>query len=226
LVNHLHLCLKEAKCALAAQPTPGVNAGPIVYLLSTITVRDTIATMRMNKSRQKITTRPGDGGKTSLCNGEVVQKNHMALEACGALDELCAFLGAVKAAVRVHDDKKMLEAIQRDLFRIGAEVAGARGFSDAICPQSLQMLQENLTRLQLKQKPLKGFCLPGDNPVSANIDIARAVCRRTERCLVGLAQGQRVTNWCVLAYINRLSALLYQLARRYEKTCVAMRFSD
>jgi ATP:cob(I)alamin adenosyltransferase len=169
-----------------------------------------------------ITTKTGDSGKTSLFFGERVFKDNLRVQACGALDELCSFMGLAKSSIGSKSVKKIIEDIQRDLFIIGAETATS--------PKHFHKLEkringnfvsklEKLIRHWESKKKFRACCfyLPGENPVSALFDISRTIARRAERMAVGLKRKKVLKNPDIVIYLNRLSDLLYLFARAYEK---------
>jgi ATP:cob(I)alamin adenosyltransferase len=148
-----------------------------------------------------------------------LSKDDARIEACGALDELCSFLGWAKSLLKDVRVRRDIESVQKDLFVVGAQVASRR--------QALRIGEDDVKRLDAlferlkKQKGVSGyFCLPGDNPVSSSLDISRAVARRAERRLVTLSRRKMLKNRWVIAYLNRLSSVLYAMARAHERTCV------
>ena len=159
---------------------------------------------------------------TSLCGGKRVPKDHSRIEACGALDELCSFLGMLRSLVVDVKTKKVIESIQRELFTIGAEVTTeseslkklARRITYAHC----RRLEKLIYDIEKKRK-FEGCCfyLPGEDLLSSTFDIARTVARRAERLMVTLKSKGELENPDIIVYLNRLSDLLYVMARHYEK---------
>jgi len=170
-----------------------------------------------------ITTKTGDKGMTSLFWGERLSKDHIRIDTCGTLDELCSFIGLAKSIIRNRATKEILETIQKDLFVIGAEIATQAKFinrlENRIDNSYVKRLEDNISDLERKLK-LKECCflLPGENFISAVFDVARTVARRAERMVVSLKNKNRLKNQYILVYLNRLSDLLYLLARSHEKT--------
>ena len=169
-----------------------------------------------------ITTKTGDKGLTQLACGRKVRKDDIRIYAYGTLDELCSFLGLAKGLIKNRATKRLLEAMQKDLFVIGAEIATKPKFinrlKNRLDNHYVKRLEVNINilekRLRLKERC---FLLPGENFVSAVLDVARTVCRRLERNIVTLKNRKILKNPQVLIYLNRLSDLLYLLARAYEK---------
>jgi cob(I)alamin adenosyltransferase len=166
----------------------------------------------------KIYTRTGDAGGTSLFGGRRVSKHDPRVAAYGDVDELNACLGAVRAqGVLPGDVTEILERIQTDLFAIGARLAdpaekmSARVTKIAVTDVDIQRLEDWIDRFEAELPPLRRFILPGGNRAGALLHLSRTVCRRAERSIVGL--GADEVDAPVLAYVNRLSDLLFVLAR-------------
>jgi ATP:cob(I)alamin adenosyltransferase len=168
-----------------------------------------------------IVTKKGDKGRTSLFLGGCVAKDSPIMELEGALDELCSFLGLSKSLIKDRTKKKALESIQEDLFVIGAEVATAPRFLKRlkikIEKNDVGRLEKIIDGLEAK-RTLKEccFCLPGKNLTSSALDISRTIARRSERRAVSLTKKKLLKNPYILVYLNRLSDLLYLLARSEE----------
>lgn len=158
-----------------------------------------------------ITTKTGDGGKTDLLGGVRVSKSDIRVECCGAADELCAALGLAKSLCGQEDIRREIETIQRDLLTLGAELAGgdpSRGLGE----DAVVRLEEITDRAGAWQ----GFVLPGADPISAALHLARAVARRLEREMVRAGEVGHPCRSLVLSYVNRLSDALYALAQSLE----------
>ncbi|MGO9107729.1 MAG: cob(I)yrinic acid a,c-diamide adenosyltransferase [Thermoguttaceae bacterium] len=164
----------------------------------------------------KIYTKTGDTGETGLPGGGRVPKDATVTEVCGTIDELNTVLGMARAA-RVPDDvDRLLDRIQSDLFDLGAEVAqlGADGHSPCrIDAADIRALEEAIDQFDAELPTLRNFILPGGTFAAAELHFARAVCRRAERCLVGLMRESPALSSEILVYLNRLSDLLFVLAR-------------
>jgi cob(I)alamin adenosyltransferase len=166
----------------------------------------------------KIYTRRGDGGDTDLIGSGRVSKDHLRVEAYGAVDELNAFIGSAAAATRHSDLKKLLQTIQRALFSLGSFLATpearhqeAMGMGPPTV-QDVESLEEQIDTLEAELAPLKRFVLPGGSVEASAFHIARTVCRRAERRAVALARENDLDERA-LRYLNRLSDLLFVLAR-------------
>jgi len=165
----------------------------------------------------KIYTRTGDAGETSLFDNTRVSKAHPRVDAYGEVDELNASLGVVCAAGAVDPDiGDALAQIQRDLFAVGAQLADpAEKIADritkaVITEPDVERLEQLIDRLEGELPPLRRFILAGGAPGGAALHLARTVCRRAERRAVALDPPADAV---VLRYLNRLSDLLFVLAR-------------
>ncbi len=166
----------------------------------------------------KIYTKTGDTGETSLLGGSRVPKDHLRVAAYGEVDETNAALGAVRAAGR-RSLGRVVHALQQDLFAIGAQLAdpghqvAARRDKAALTPAHVRRLERRIDGCEALLPPLRAFVLPGGTKTAALLHQARAVCRRAERAVVSLAREAPVDP-LVIPYLNRLSDLLFVLARR------------
>ena len=167
----------------------------------------------------KIYTRTGDGGRTSLFGGGRVPKSHARLEAYGTLDELNAVLGWFRSRSEDDDLDGLVEGIQHDLFDLGAHLATPpRTKAAAVLPvlseERVADLEAAIDRLDAELEPLQTFVLPGGTETAAILQVARCVCRRAERSVNRARRGQtEILNPTGLAYLNRLSDLLFVMAR-------------
>jgi len=162
----------------------------------------------------KIYTKTGDAGETGLFGGGRVPKDDPRVQAYGEVDELNAWIGFAVAIHLPTFESNVLEAIQRDLFAIGAELAtpNAARLRAALDPATVDALESVIDSYDPKLQPLKNFILPGGSPKAAALHVARTVCRRAERAVVALARKQQI-NPLIVRYLNRLSDLLFVLAR-------------
>lgn len=166
----------------------------------------------------RIYTRGGDEGETSLGDGTRVPKHHPRVVAFGTVDELSAVIGLAIAHGVPEPLRSELQAIQNDLFDLGADlcVPGEAGARLRITPAYTKRLEELIDRENARLAPLTSFILPGGTPPSAWLHLARNVCRRAERLVTELradpAEKERV-NLEVVKYLNRLSDLLFVLGR-------------
>ncbi len=163
----------------------------------------------------RIYTRTGDRGDTGLIGGRRIPKDQVRVEAYGAVDELNAHLGVVRAEAADAETADLLDELQHRLFDLGAELAtpaDAAGAASPIGDEAVARLERAIDRLQERLPPLREFILPGGTPLAASLHVARTVCRRAERRLVTLAREEPVRP-ALLRYLNRLSDLLFVLAR-------------
>lgn len=167
----------------------------------------------------RIYTRTGDQGETGLYGGQRVLKCHPRIDACGSLDEANALLGVCAGLTSSASLRALLERLQTELFTVGADVAtpveadrvgGKRvpRVSEGMCAALEGLIDE----WELATPPLQTFILPGGSPAAAHLHLARTVVRRAERALVDLT-GKEALNPEVVVYVNRLSDLLFVLAR-------------
>ena len=171
---------------------------------------------------KSITTKKGDNGETFLFRGGRVAKDHPRIELGGALDELCSFLGMSRSLLKNKEMKRCLERIQKDLFVIGAEVSTRPVFVDGLKrrldEEDVSCLEKIITLLESKDGCKKiDFCLPGENLIASSLDVSRTLARRAERQAAGLFKRKHLANRHILVYLNRLSDLLFLMARCCEK---------
>ncbi len=164
----------------------------------------------------KIYTRTGDAGETSLFDGTRVQKHDPRVDAYGEVDELNAWLGLARAGLLPADLDADVVHIQKDLFALGARLAdpadkiAARVTKAVIADQDVARLEGVIDRLEEGLPPLRRFILAGGTPAGASLHVARTVCRRAERRITALAPP---VDPVLIRYVNRLSDLLFVLAR-------------
>jgi cob(I)alamin adenosyltransferase len=168
----------------------------------------------------RVYTKKGDDGTTGLLYGGRISKADPATEAYGTTDEAVALLGLARA---LSDDLRLSErllALQRELFVVGADLAtnpDERSRLEAgvslVTEAMVSRLETDIDQLVAAHPLPNAFVVPGATPVSATLDVARAVVRRSERHVVELREGGGVVNDAVLRYLNRLSDLLFVLAR-------------
>lgn len=154
-------------------------------------------------------TGKGDDGTTYFFGSkERFGKDTPLVEALGTCDELNSLLGYLRA--KISGDSALIEEVQQDLFIIQAELAGA---DKHIVEEKVKTMEERINAIEKELPPIKTFFVPGANEESALYDMARTLARRTERRVVAL--GDKVPSKWTLAYLNRLSSLLYALARKH-----------
>ena len=163
----------------------------------------------MGNRLTKIYTRTGDAGDTGKADGTRVSKDDCLIHAQGDVDELNSFIGLLASKVDDEALDQLILKIQHDLFNIGAEISLSQPL---ITAKDVAYLEQRLDHYNAGLPPLKEFILPGGGEAASLCHVARAVCRRAERNLVTLDNEHGVGSE-LLAYINRLSDLLFVLAR-------------
>jgi cob(I)alamin adenosyltransferase len=162
----------------------------------------------------KIYTRGGDAGETSLGDGSRVEKLDCRIGAFGAVDELNAAIGVVLAGDLAAELRAPLDRVQNELFDVGADLAVPWGVSDRlrVSQESIDELERLCDLFNADLPELRSFVLPGGTEAAARLHVARTLCRRAERDAL-LASRELGINPLVLTYLNRLSDLLFILAR-------------
>jgi cob(I)alamin adenosyltransferase len=163
-----------------------------------------------------IYTKTGDDGTTALFGGKRVLKSDHLVDVYGGIDELNSWIGVIVAHLKITDVRLFFTEIQKDLLLIGSIFAGWKGDLTPLTNR----VKEMEARIDLMEKELPdqhNFILPGGSDLGAFIHVVRSVCRRVERKVVSLNQITPV-NVQILIYLNRLSDLLYMLARFVNKT--------
>ena len=169
----------------------------------------------------KIYTRTGDAGETGLFDGTRVLKSDSRVATYGDVDELNAWLGLARSMLGHHAELAgMLVQIQRDLFAVGARLAdpshriAGRVSKVEIGPADIVRLEGWIDTLEAVLPPLRRFILAGGSNAGATLHVARTVCRRAERAIVALrAADETMVDTSPLVYVNRLSDLLFVMAR-------------
>lgn len=175
-----------------------------------------------------IMTGRGDEGSTMLMYGRRVPKNHPRVEAYGTIDELSAALGVARAVTSRNDLKDTLLGLQKELWMVATELAVgevdqdrfelscSEGAYQRVDEKILSDLEERAVDLEDRLPPLKEFVMPGQNPTSAHLHLARTICRRAERRICDLKAQNGGIRLFLLKYVNRLSDYLFLLAREEE----------
>lgn len=167
----------------------------------------------------KIYTRSGDKGNTSLFDNSRVPKDSARVESYGTLDELNSQLGLARTFLENEEISNIIKKLQRKLFNVAGELAtpNSEDFPDRIEQEDIDKLEEIVDNLlaEMNEKQLSKFIIPGSNRCSAVLHIARTICRRAERRIITLAREEDIREE-ILKYINRLSDVIYTLARYVE----------
>jgi len=175
----------------------------------------------------KIYTKTGDKGTTSLVYGQRVAKTDLRVEAYGTCDETNSMIGLALSYIKNENfpGKEIIEKtyhkIQTNLFHVGAELATPKGKEVGwkLAASDIEEMEKQIDEWDEKLPPLTNFILPGGHPAGATFHVARTIARRAERCAVALGED---VNPLVLAYLNRLSDLLFVTARYVNKQLGAL----
>ncbi len=169
----------------------------------------------------RIYTRRGDQGQTTLFDGRHVSKDDLRLLTYGTVDELNSYLGLAASVCRHERLLKILSQLQHQLFDLGADLATPLDSPNSKLVNRIKIeqataMEKEIDTITAELPPLKQFILPGGSPLAAQLHVARTVCRRAERHLVELMRRDQVGD-APLIYLNRLSDLLFVLARLANK---------
>jgi cob(I)alamin adenosyltransferase len=166
-----------------------------------------------------IATKRGDTGQTGLAGGIRVSKSHVRVEAYGTVDELNASMGFARSICEDADLRNATAAIQRELFRIGSALATPAESVKPQVPVTQEMvdaLTDRVHQIESIEGVLSDWSVSGEHTAAAAYDVARTVCRRAERNVVRLVEAGEAVGPNVLAYLNRLSDLLWLFGRKLE----------
>lgn len=172
-----------------------------------------------------IVTRTGDSGRTALMYNRRVPKNHPRVEACGTVDELNAALGLARALAGQGQAAESLLALQNELIGLMGELATAMedlpryirdGFKQ-LTPDMTARLEQQIHDLESEGEKFRGWATPGSSEASARLDLARTIARRAERRVCALHEAGELGNSEIIVYLNRLSDLLWLMARAAER---------
>ncbi len=168
----------------------------------------------------KIYTRTGDDGTTSIFAGGRVKKNDARVEAYGTIDEFNSILGVARAVSRNEFISEIIRDIQNLLFVLGSDLATPVDFENSkirrIARDDVEMVERLIDKIESELVPLRNFILPGGTLLASILHYARTVCRRAERRIVSLSEKEKI-NEHVIPFVNRLSDLLFVLARYANK---------
>ncbi|WP_320046191.1 cob(I)yrinic acid a,c-diamide adenosyltransferase [uncultured Ilyobacter sp.] len=163
-----------------------------------------------------ISTKTGDKGKTSLWSGERIEKSSSRVEAYGTVDELNSFIGEAKHYVKIERVKEIIVEIQDDLFKVGGSLASIGEFKYPVTGIDVDRITGYVHEFE-KEISFNGFVIPGSTIQSAKLDICTTIARRCERRVVALSKDEEIDG-NVKKYLNRLSDLIYIMARYEEKS--------
>ena len=166
----------------------------------------------------KIYTKTGDDGTTGLIGNKRVKKSNPRIASYGMIDELNASLGVILSSKLGKDIRELLTQIQNDLFVVGADLANPnlKNKSNRVTSEMISYLEKEIDRLEEKLSPITYFILPGGDFTASQVHLARAICRRAETNMVNLSEVETINNHCLI-YVNRLSDLLFVVARTINK---------
>ncbi len=169
----------------------------------------------------KVYTKTGDDGTTSLNSGLRVKKHHIRVAAYGSIDELNAWVGLIRDTTADILDREFLMLLQNHLMVLGTQLSTVReedlptDFIDPINDPHILEIENEIDRISMDLPPLKNFVLPGGHPLVSYSHLARCVCRRAERHITELNANERVSPY-VIAFVNRLSDYFFVLSRKFS----------
>ena len=175
----------------------------------------------------KIYTKTGDKGETSLYDGKRLRKDDIRVECYGTIDELNSSLGFARNFVADEVITNIIYRIQRELFNVAGELAtkDSEKFPERITSSHVKVLEEIIDDYIAKIEEVDRFIIPGTNKASASLHVARTVCRRAERRILTLNMNEAISDE-LLKYVNRLSDVIYTLARYLESELKYVYFSE
>ena len=169
----------------------------------------------------KVYTKRGDKGETDLLGGSAARKDSLKVESYGCVDEASSFIGLARYYCKNKVIKERLKEVQNKLLVLGGFLAsderGKEIMKDQIKEEDIKLLEEYIDEYNQKLPPLKHFILPGDEEVAAHFHVARTVVRRAERRIVSITAQEPDLNPLIQKYVNRLSDLMFVLARYLEE---------
>jgi cob(I)alamin adenosyltransferase len=166
-----------------------------------------------------ISTKTGDNGQTGLAGGTRISKASLRVESYGTVDELNSALGFARSICDDGEIAGQTKSIQQELFKLGATLATPAASRKGDSPVSAEMVEAltgSVHKLEALDGILTDWTVPGEDPAGAAYDVARAICRRAERCVVRLMESGEAVETNVLPYLNRLSDLLWLFSRKLE----------
>ena len=170
-------------------------------------------------NKMSIATKRGDTGQTGLIGGARVSKAALRVEAYGTIDELGAHMGFARSICEDKEVHDLTKEIQRELFVVSGSIANPRATkkdSPDVTAEMVERLTGEVHRIEKMEGILSDWSLPGEHTAAAAFDVARTVCRRAERCTVRLSEAGEEVSAETIAYLNRLSDLLWLFGRLLE----------
>ena len=173
----------------------------------------------------KIYTKTGDKGQTSLYDSTRIDKDSLRIESYGTIDELNSYLGLARNFIEEKEIADIILEIQRDLFKVAGELAtiDSEKFPEKVNEDNILKLENIIDTYLEKIDKTDKFIVPGSNRASASLHVARTVCRRAERRVITLSKSENIRKLLV-KYINRLSDVMYALARYLETELIFINF--
>lgn len=173
----------------------------------------------------KVYTKTGDKGTTSLYDGTRVSKDFIRVESYGTIDELNSSLGLAKNYIEVEEIKALVSKLQRSLFDVAGELATSdySKFKTRVTEDDIKFLEEQIDHFTSIMDQENCFILPGSNLSSGHLHVARTICRRAERRMITLKSQEDISE-TVMKYVNRLSDLIYSIARFLETELTYIEF--
>ncbi len=172
----------------------------------------------------KIYTKTGDKGQTSLYDGSRVDKDDIRVESYGTLDELNSYIGLC-SNYAIGEDKVILRDIQIKLFSVAGELATKEEgkYKNVLVEDDIEKLENIIDEYIKKTDDVDAFIVPGTSLISANLHVARTICRRAERRILTLSKLEEI-NPILIKYINRLSDAIYAIARYNESKLIYIQY--
>ena len=166
----------------------------------------------------KIYTKTGDDGTTGLIGNKRVKKSSPRIASYGMVDELNASIGIILSSKLGKDIRVLLTKIQNDLFVVGADLANPdlKNNTNRVTSEMVSYLEKEIDRLEEKLSPITYVILPGGDLIASHVHLTRTICRRAETNIVHLSEYEDLNNTCLI-YMNRLSDLLFVIARTINK---------
>lgn len=172
----------------------------------------------IRNANMSIYTRTGDSGTTGLFGGKRISKADCQVETYGSIDELTSYIGLVVVKLKNKKDIDFLIGIQKDLYQVMSFLSGAK-VDLLLLEKKVMVFEKTIDEIEKKLPKLNKFILPGGNEISALFQIVRVLCRKAERRNIDYFNKSEITSnqLLIIKYLNRLSDLFFDLARKYGK---------